>query len=389
MRFFVLVWVLWVVCVSEVGFSQTASDCLPAKNADPQEVSSLEDPGALRLSEMAACISSVDGNFAWLRDVVLATDIEWLDRGYRGTFAGTFLKVWEQDPLWRKGDLLFASMGMAGIFVFDVSDRQLDEFHLVGHLHVENQSALLLQYDPQRGVVYAGGNDYGKPGRPPLIAAWDIRYVNAAPKLEYKPSPAFAVNKPWQAGHLAVDPTGMGLLYTWSNSEGPIAVPIEGPEFRFSGLYLPEKEDLPEIRSAGDVLPSIQKITSKFVPLGVPRVVKRQTDEPDRSDERDELEAEYTAAFKVRLALPGVKRKKSTSSTSTATSSKLPASTPSGPMSAAGSRSKTYASATHSKGRIGIYGASRTGSPSCGRHHGAARTSRYSRLSCRKNRNSS
>ena len=73
--------------------AQTASDCLPAKNADPQEVSSREDPGALRLSEMAACISSVDGNFAWLRDVVLANDVEWLDRGYRGTYVGTFTKA--------------------------------------------------------------------------------------------------------------------------------------------------------------------------------------------------------------------------------------------------------------------------------------------------------
>ncbi len=300
--------ILGMLLLPALSWAGDASSCLPPKGAKAEGVSSLDDPGAIQLSEMAACISSVDGNFAWLRDVALANDVEWLDRGYRGTYSGVFVEVYQdQDPLWRKGDLLFASMGMAGIFVFDVSDRRLDEFHLVGHLQVEDQSALLLQYDSQRGVVYAGGNDYGKPGRPPLIAAWDIRYVNASPKIEYKPSPAFSVNKPWKAGHLAVDPTGMGLLYTWSDSEGPIAVPIEAPEFKFSGLYLPEKEALPPLadRQPGDVLPSIQRLTSRFVPLGVPRVVKRETDEPSRSEERDELEGASTAAFKVRLALPG------------------------------------------------------------------------------------
>ena len=282
-----------------------ASDCLPAK-AD--EVSSLEDPGALSLAEMAACISEIDGNFAWMRDVTLANDVEWLDRGYRGTYSGIFTKADpEQKPKWKRGDLLFASMGMAGIFVFDVSERRLDESHLVGHLHIQDQSALLLQLDAQRGVVFAGGNDYGKPGRPPLINAWDVRYVNASPKTEIKPSPAFSVNKPWRAGHLAVDPTGMGLLYTWSNSEGPIAVPIDSPQFSFSGLYLPEEEDLPprNEREDGEVLPSIQKLTQRFVPLGVPRVVKLKEDDEERAEQRDELEAENTAAFKVRLALPG------------------------------------------------------------------------------------
>ena len=294
-----------VAAIAEENPIQDASDCLPAK-AD--EVSSLEDPGALSLAEMAACISEIDGNFAWMRDVTLANDVEWLDRGYRGTYSGIFTKADpEQKPKWKRGDLLFASMGMAGIFVFDVSERRLDESHLVGHLHIQDQSALLLQLDAQRGVVFAGGNDYGKPGRPPLINAWDVRYVNASPKTEIKPSPAFSVNKPWRAGHLAVDPTGMGLLYTWSNSEGPIAVPIDSPQFSFSGLYLPEEEDLPprNEREDGEVLPSIQKLTQRFVPLGVPRVVKLEEDDAERAEQRDQLEAENTAAFKVRLALPG------------------------------------------------------------------------------------
>ena len=297
--------ILGVLLLPALSWAQDASECLPAK-AD--EVSSLEDPGALSLAEMAACISEIDGNFAWMRDVVLANDVEWLDRGYRGTYSGIFTKADPtQDPKWKRGDLLFASMGMAGVFVFDVSERRLDEAHLVGHLHIQDQSALLLQLDPQRGVVFAGGNDYGKPGRPPLINAWDVRYVNASPKTEIKPSPAFSVNKPWKAGHLAVDPTGMGLLYTWSNSEGPIAVPIDSPEFRFSGLYLPEEGDIPppNERDPDEIQPSIQKLTQRFVPLGVPRVVKREAANPERALERDELESKNTAAFKVRLALPG------------------------------------------------------------------------------------
>ena len=122
-----------------------------------EDLSGLTDPGALTLQEMAACITEIDDNFAWLRDMVVVNDVEWLDRGIRGQFTGQFQPEQPtEEPEWKRGDLLFASMGMAGIFVFDISERKLDEAHLVGYLHLDKQSALLLQYDEQRGVVYAG-----------------------------------------------------------------------------------------------------------------------------------------------------------------------------------------------------------------------------------------
>ncbi len=286
------------------GGDEDGAPALPGE----EDLSGLTDPGALTLQEMAACITEIDDNFAWLRDVILVNDVEWLDRGIRGQLSGDFQpEKPTEEPKWKRGDLLFASMGMAGIFVFDVSERKLDEAHLVGYLHIDKQSALLLQYDKQRGVVYAGGNDYDDPKRPPIINAWDVRYVNAAPNTEIKPSPSFRVEAPWSTGHLAVDPTGMGLMYTWSTQDGPVAIPVARPKFSFSGLYLPEEEDLPpaDERQDDDILPSIQKITSLFVPLGVPRVVKLEEEEQERKKQRDELENEYTAAFKVRLALPG------------------------------------------------------------------------------------
>ncbi|MEM8934477.1 MAG: hypothetical protein AAGE94_25005, partial [Acidobacteriota bacterium] len=170
------------------------------------------DPGGIFPQQLAACISEPNGIFAYHRDVAIAKNVEWIDNGLRGTFTGAFsAPSGEFEPVRRRGDLLFLSMGMAGVFVFDITDRRLDESKLIGLLYVDESSSLLMQVDPLRGLLYVGGNDYADSKRPPVIHAWDIQYVNSAPDTDFEPQPRLSVNAPWDAGNIRVDATGTGL----------------------------------------------------------------------------------------------------------------------------------------------------------------------------------
>ncbi len=60
--------------------------------------------------------------FVFLRDLVLANDVSWLDFGIRGSFGGVFtVPDPPLAPKEKKGDLAFLSLGQAGILVFDVA----------------------------------------------------------------------------------------------------------------------------------------------------------------------------------------------------------------------------------------------------------------------------
>ena len=67
-------------------------------------------------------------------------------------------------------------------------------------------------------------------------------------------------------------------------------MPFDSPRFVFSGRYL--SEEGPN---------AIGKITSRFVPLGVPTEVSLEAEE----ENREANERTATAAFRLRVALPG------------------------------------------------------------------------------------
>ncbi|MCP4664545.1 MAG: hypothetical protein GY856_54870, partial [bacterium] len=175
-----------------------------------------------------------------------------------------------------------------------------DERLLIGHLKYDEHAALLLQVDPVRGLLFAGGIDYGTTPAKPVIDVWDVSRVNVAPGTAYEPQPSLSIHTPWEANHLGLDQSGTGLLYTWDEERGPVAVPFESPRFVFSGLYRPG-EDEAESPDPGERPNAIQKITSRLVPLGVPMATTLEAED----DEREENERKGTAAFKVRIALPG------------------------------------------------------------------------------------
>jgi RHS repeat-associated protein len=255
------------------------------------------DPGSLSPSpELAACIGSVDGVSTVLRDVAVARDVPWADRGVRGTIDGTFQQSpgagdprSSQKP--KPTDLLALSLGRAGIFVFDVSSRNILGPALVGHLRVPGHTAYRLQVDPVRHLLFAGGTD--EASGEPIIDVWDLSSSNGAPKAGVRPVPVATLHTAWTTNHIGIDATDTGLVYTWDDEAGAQVAPFESPRFSFTGLYRDEDDSATE-----DVEP-VEKPTTRFVPLGVP-FHPEGAENRELADERD-----ATAAFKVRVALPG------------------------------------------------------------------------------------
>jgi YD repeat-containing protein len=258
-----------------------------------------EGPEALQFSDLAGCIQTVGGQNVMLRDVALANDVVWFYRGIHGDVSGVFQQPSDTfEPVPVRGDLLFVSLGLPGIYVFDVSARSLflspmGGPALVGHLSVKDHSAFRLQVDPVRNLLFAGGTD-AQTGKP-VIDVWDIAAINGGPDLDGAPTPRATLNAPWSTNQLGIDAAGTGLVYTWGAEDGPLVVPFDRAQFVFSGLYRAEDEedDRP--------ISGVQQATSRFVPLGVPMEASLE----DERDDRKANEKTGTAAFKVRVALPG------------------------------------------------------------------------------------
>jgi len=118
-------------------------------------------PGdSLQLAQLAACIKRVDDQHVFLRDIAIAADVEWVDHRLLGSFSGGFVDgSTTPATVTKRGDLLFVSLGLPGVFVFDISDRWLGEGQLVGHLSVSGHSALHVQADAEAGLLFSGGTD--------------------------------------------------------------------------------------------------------------------------------------------------------------------------------------------------------------------------------------
>ena len=215
---------------------------------------------------------------ATLRDVTTATDVSWLHRGITGSFEGRFSPPDDnREPTELPGDLMFLSLGEAGIFVFDVSDRFLD--YPIGLLRYRDHSAYHLQVDPVRHLLFAGG--FGDGGAS-IIDVWDLADVNAAPDFpcadgqtgcpagtNTSPRPLMTLRDvPWTTNHLGIDQAGTGLLETFTGN-GVTAVPFDAPRFTMLGLYLAEGVSLPV---QPEQLPGALYLrqTARFLPLGVP-----------------------------------------------------------------------------------------------------------------------
>ncbi|HKV12058.1 MAG TPA: polymorphic toxin-type HINT domain-containing protein [Thermoanaerobaculia bacterium] len=292
--------------LQRVGALHTRSTAAAPGGVENGLFGNLEGPEAFQFADLAACIQRIDDQPVMLRDVALANDVEWVYRGIHGQVSGVFEAPDEPiEPMKISGDLLFVSLGSPGIYVFDVSARSLFLSStggpaLVGRLAVRDHSAFRLQVDPVRHLLFAGGTD-ARTGKP-VIDVWDIASINGAPGLPAgnpDPTPVATLQAPWSTNQLGIDTTGTGLLYTWGAEEGPLVVPFDQAQFTFSGLYRPEGAEDEE------GIPGVQRATSRFVPLGVPVPLETSLVDGEGNQIEPESNREATAAFKLRVALPG------------------------------------------------------------------------------------
>lgn len=269
----------------------------PLMSAGMIHASALESsPGSLDNGQLVCTRDRVAGAFH--RDIALARDIEWVDRGLRSIAPGEPFTVTDETrfdrPARIRGDLLFVSVGEPGILVFEVGNRYPV---LIGRLWKEGHPVYRLQVEPDLGILLAGSTD----GR---LDVWDLHDVNLAPRSDLGPqfgdlaSPrplATIEGVPWQTDRLAVDLSGTGLLYAWAGgSTGAEAIPIRPPKPIVAGLYR-----APGATGAGPAREL--RPTATLVPLGVPTELSAAAER----DNRERNEERFTAAFKVRLALPG------------------------------------------------------------------------------------
>ena len=115
-------------------------------------------PAGLQANDLAACIRTVANQRVMLRDVAVADESSWIDYGLRGDLSGHFNRTDQKGPISRNGDLLFVTLGPAGVFVFDTSKRTVHD-SLIGLLRVPGHTAYRVQVDRASGLVFVGGTD--------------------------------------------------------------------------------------------------------------------------------------------------------------------------------------------------------------------------------------
>ncbi len=273
-------------------------------------------PGSLQAIEMKCLVDTLPASTPTTpapspsyRAVTLALNTMWIDRHISpgpspGSFVGPQTPV---PPSGVRGDLAFYSLGPAGIDVYDVTGR--GSMALIGRFWAKDHTVYRLASDAAGRRLFAGGQD--KNGNP-IIDVWDISQANGGPSKDgVFPDPAgsadtrllFTLKAPWDTNHIGLEES-TGFLYTWGVNgpgvEGGFVVPTRDPGFIFSGLYRPENES----RAAGATpLPSVQVDTQDLVPLGVQTQVSTADEADPEKSKADERTA--TAAFKVRISLPG------------------------------------------------------------------------------------
>ncbi|MEO6323535.1 MAG: RHS repeat-associated core domain-containing protein [Thermoanaerobaculia bacterium] len=251
-----------------------------------------------------------------LRDITIARGPTWLDRGIVGDQE---LKFTVRDSTKNRtpvtvsatnangtdtiagSDLGFVSLGAAGVAIFDLRERRLGSpAQLIGRFFKKDHLVYKVAVDQSGRYLFAGGTNVEKSPTEPFIDVWDIARANGGPDQGTGIDPRLlsTIKAPWDANHIAFDESGTGLLFTWGNdSKGGRALPVTDPKFVFAGLYRPDKDP-----TSGGVLP-VSRVTARFAPLGIPlRIASKDENDPDKKKEAERV---GTAAFRLRVALPG------------------------------------------------------------------------------------
>ena len=273
----------------------------------------------------ATCLGgrSPAGLFPSYRAIAYARNAAWTDLGIRAgsgsAFNGPVLAA-----VRTTGDLLFVSMGSAGILSISLGPIATND--PIGRYWVDGHSVFRLQTDVARGLLFAGGQD--RAGNS-IVDVWDLSRVNGGPTADgvFPPASGQAVDPrllatlyvPWDTNHIGLDETGAGLIYTWgyrtapdgsggtSTEEGAFVMPFDAPSITFAGVFRRDAVAPPP----GTLAPSLVRPVAKLDPLGIPLRFTPLDEKNAPEDETcSDLDATlgsrcHTAAFKVRVALPG------------------------------------------------------------------------------------
>ena len=257
------------------------------------------------------------------RAIAYARGAAWTDLGIRAGNGPAF-DGRAPNAIRTTGDLLFVSLGSAG--VLSISLGPLAQNEPIGRYWIDGHSVYRLQADVARGLLFAGGQD--RDGNS-IVDVWDLARANGGPTPDgvFPPSSGPAIDPrllatlyvPWDTNHIGLDETGAGLVYTWgtrtapngsggrTTEEGAFVMPFEAPSITFAGVF--RKDTAPP--APGTLAPSVRQPVTTLSPLGVPLRLSPLDERDNPSDETcSELDRAtggncHTAAFKVRVALPG------------------------------------------------------------------------------------
>ena len=264
------------------------------------------------------------GVFPSYRAVALASGATWMDRGLVAGTGGVFTTTPGFEPEDVTGDLVLYSLGPAGIFAFRM-DADGRSATLIGRYWVSGHSVYRLQADVPHGLLFAGGQDQAGNS---IVDVWDLTRANGGPSPDgtfpppgqpLDPRLVATLYVPWDTNHIGLDETGAGLVYTWGyrtapdgsggtvKEEGAFAMPYATPSFTFAGVFRKDAAAPPP----GTLAPRIIFPVSRFEPLGIPLRLTPSDESAHPADETcsdaalaDGLNC-HTAAFKVRVAIPG------------------------------------------------------------------------------------
>ena len=272
----------------------------------------------------ATCLGnrSPAGLFPSYRAIAYARNAAWTDLAIRAgsgsAFNGPVLT-----PVRTTGDLLFVSMGSAGILSISLGPIATND--PIGRYWVDGHSVFRLQADVARGLLFAGGQD--RTGNS-IVDVWDLSRANGGPTVDgvFPPASGQAVDPrllatlyvPWDTNHIGLDETGAGLIYTWGyrtapgsggtvTEEGAFVMPFDAPSITFAGVFRKDAAAPPP----GTLAPSLVRPVARLDPLGIPLRLTPLDEKNAPEDETcSDLDAAlgsrcHTAAFKVRVALPG------------------------------------------------------------------------------------
>ena len=109
---------------------------------------------------------------------------------------------------------------------------------------------------------------------------------------------------PWGTNQIAVDLTGTGLIFVWQDGQdggSAQAVPLSRAIPTIAGVFRAEETEAEAGGAVLDPPPRALRPTNALVPLGIPTEMSQKAEDDNQADN----DRRYTAAFKIRVALPG------------------------------------------------------------------------------------